>query len=91
MNKIIEFKSLPGKMIFVKYIDGMDGEISLEKLAKRNHLSELSKIDIVENIILDEKSGDLIINGNITLCKNAMYGILELKKQMARLGIRLDA
>jgi len=90
MRKIIEFKALPDKKIFVKYSDGMEGKISLEKISTRDEFAELRNGDIVEDIHIDEKSGDIIINGNIELCKNAMHGILDLRKQMAGLGLAMD-
>jgi len=87
MRKIIEVKTLPNKKLFIKYSNGMDGKISLEKLTTREQFAELQKIDVFEDVVIDEKSGDVIVNGNIELCKNAIYGILDLKKQMASLGL----
>lgn len=90
MRKIVELKTLPEKKIFVKYSNGMEGKISLEKLSTREQFAELREVDIIEDAQIDEESGDVILNGNIELCKNAMYGILDLKKQMANLGLSLD-
>jgi len=90
MRKIIEVKTLPNKKLFVKYSNGMEGKISLEKLTTREQYEELKSIDVFEDVVIDEKSGDIIVNGNIELCKNAMYGILDLKKQMAGIGLSMD-
>ena len=90
MRKIIEFKTLPNKKIFVKYSNGMEGNISLEKLVKREEFEALANTDKFKDVRLDESSGDIIVNGNIELCKNAMYGILDLRKQMANLGLPMD-
>ena len=90
MRKIIDVKSLSDKKIFVKYSDGMEGKISLEKLTTREQYENLQDVDIFTDLKVDETSGDIIINGNIELCKNAIYGILELKKQMAGLGLSMD-
>ncbi len=90
MRKIIEVKTLPNKKLFIKYSNGMDGKISLEKLTTREQFAELQKIDVFEDVVIDEKSGDIIVNGNIELCKNALYGIFDLKKQMADLGLPMD-
>jgi hypothetical protein len=90
MRRITELKTLPGKKIFVKYSNGMEGIISLEGLSKREQFAELRSVDVLEDVIIDEKSGDIIVNGKIELCKNAMYGILDLKKQMAGLGLSMD-
>jgi hypothetical protein len=90
MNKIIEVKTLQNKKLFVKYSDGLEGQISLDKLTTREQYSDLQNINHFEDVKIDEKSGDVIINGNIELCKNAMYGILDLKRQMAGLGLNMD-
>lgn len=90
MKKIIEIKALPEKKIFIKYSDGMEGIISLEKMVTREQFADLRETDIFIDIHIDEKSGDIIVNGNIELCKNAIYGILDLKKQMAGLGLSMD-
>ena len=90
MRKIIDVKSLSDKKIFVKYSDGMEGKISLEKLTTREQYENLQGVDVFSDLKVDETSGDIIINGNIELCKNAIYGILELKKQMAGLGLSMD-
>jgi len=90
MRKIVEVNSLPDKKLFVKYSNGMEGKISLEKLTTREQFAELQSVDVFTDVKIDEKSGDIIVNGNIELCKNAMYGILELKKQMANLGLSMD-
>ncbi len=90
MKKIIEVKTLPKKILFVKYSNGMEGKISLEKLTTREQYEELQSVDVFTDVKIDENSGDVIVNGNIELCKNAMYGILDLKKQMASLGLSMD-
>ena len=90
MRKIVDVKTLPNKILFVKYSNGMEGKISLEKLTTREQFAELQNIDVFTDVKIDEKSGDVIVNGNIELCKNAMYGILDLKKQMASLGLSMD-
>jgi len=87
MRKIIEAKALPDKIIYAKYSNGMEGKVSLKKLTTREQYEELERIDVFEDVIIDEKSGDIIVNGNIELCKNALYGILDLKKQMSNLGL----
>jgi len=90
MRKIIEAKALPNKLIYAKYSNGMEGKVSLKKLTTREQYAELQSIDVFTDVQIDEKSGDIIVNGNIELCKNALYGILDLKKQMAGLGLSMD-
>ena len=90
MRKIIEVKSLSDKKLFIKYSDGMEGKISLEKMTTREQFEDLQDVDVFTDVKIDEKSGDIILNGNIEICKNATYGILELKKQMASLGLSME-
>ncbi len=90
MRKITEVKTLPDKKLYIKYSNGMEGKISLEKLTTREQYAELQSVDVFTDVKIDEKSGDVIVNGNIELCKNAMYGILDLKRQMAGLGLSMD-
>lgn len=89
MRKITEVKSLPKKMFFIKYSNGMEGKISLEKLTTREQFEKFKDVDVFEDVVIDENTGDIIVNGDIELCKNAIYGILDLKKQMANLGLSM--
>ena len=90
MRNIVEVKSLPGKKIFVKYSDGMEGILSIVKLAEREEYKALRSIDKFEDAYIHTDTGDIIINGNIELCKNATYDILNLKKQMEALGLFIE-
>jgi len=89
MKKIAEVKTLPEKKIFIKYSNGMEGVISLQKMITRDEFTKLKDIDVFENVRISENSGNIIINDKIELCKNAVYGILDLKKQMASIGLKM--
>lgn len=76
------------KNLFVEYDDGMKGIISIDDiLAHKDYADIKEEIDLKNVSIADD--GDLIIDGKIKLCKNATYGIIELKDQMKRLGLEL--
>lgn len=90
MRKIVEVKPLPDKKLFVKYSNGMEGVLNLVKLAEREEYKALKDIDKFDDAYVHPETGDIIINGNIELCKNATYDILNLKKQMEALGLFLD-
>ncbi|MEN8194356.1 MAG: hypothetical protein ABFS12_16160 [Bacteroidota bacterium] len=90
MRKVIEVKPLPNKQLFVKYSNGMEGILNLEKLSEREEYKHLRSIDKFDNIKIHPTTGDMILNDNIELCKNATYDILNLKKQMEALGINID-
>ena len=87
MPKLTDVKALDNKRLYVKYSNGLEGEISLNSLMKREEYSALQNIDKFEDVYIDSVSGDIIINNKIELCKNAVYGILDLKKQMERIGL----
>ena len=90
MRKIIETKPLPDRKLFVKYSNGMEGVLNLAKLSEREEYKSLRSIDKFEDAYMNSDTGDIIINGNIELCKNAIYDILNLKKQMEALGLFID-
>ena len=90
MRKVIEAKPLPDKKLFIKYSDGMEGVLNLVKLAERDEYKSLREIDKFDDVYINSDTGDIIINGNIELCKNATYDILNLKKQMEALGLFID-
>lgn len=90
MNKIIEVKILPDKKIFVKYSDDLEGVLDLSKLSEQENYKEFASMNEFENVVINDKTGDLIINGKIEICKNATYEILKLRAQMKSFGINLD-
>ena len=90
MRKIVEVKPLPDKKLFVKYSDGLEGILNLVKLSERDEYKALREIDKFQDAYVHTETGDIIVNGNIELCKNATYDILNLKKQMEALGLFID-
>lgn len=90
MNKIIEVKLLPRNKLFVKYSDNVKGEIDLTKISFNNVQKEIANSEQLESVRIEDKSGDIVINGDIELCKNATYEILKLRAQMRSFGIDLD-
>ena len=67
----------------------VEGVIDLSKSVLKNS-QEIKSIQNIESIRISEKTGDILINDNIELCKNATYEILKLKAQMKSFGINLD-
>ena len=90
MNKIIEVKLLPRNKLFVKYSDNVKGEIDLTKISFNNVQKEIANSEQLESVRIEDKSGDIVINGEIELCKNATYEILKLRAQIRSFGIDLD-
>lgn len=66
--------------IYVKYSDGLDGNISLTKSLNK-------KINQSTNIVIHKDSKNIIID-DVELCKDAIYKQLHLKNLASKL--RLD-
>ncbi len=90
MNKIIKLKLLPDRKLFVKYSDNVEGVIDLSKTSNKKVHKELASSMELKKVKIDDKSGDIVINEEIELCKNATYGILKLRAQIKSFGINLD-
>lgn len=82
MYNPITVKILADNLIYVKFADNTEGEISLEKVIK-NNLSGSS------NIYIHPESKNIII-ADVELCKNAIYRQLQLKNQLKRMKIDID-
>jgi hypothetical protein len=74
----------------VKYSDGLEGTLSLKKLLARKEFEKLGKKSLEGELQIDPESGDVILFGEIKLCKVAMHEMLRLKKQMEKIGIFLN-
>ena len=66
--------------IFVKYSDGLEGIFNCKKLLKKKEYKELMDIENFNQVYIDEKTKDICWNEDLTMCKNALYRILELQK-----------
>ena len=83
----VETKIIGDCTIAIKYSDGLHGELEVSKILKK----ENSKISKICSVLIDQKTKDIILNEEITLCKNALHNILVLKKQMNALGLDVES
>ena len=91
MIKPVEVKAIEKYKLFVKYSDGVEGEISLSHLKADQNYSFLDDWEFFSNqVCIDERTNDIIWKGKPGLCKNAIYKQLELKCLMRRLKIDLE-
>lgn len=86
----ITVKPLGNKKLYIKYSNGIEGIIGIEKLLKREEYDRISDNFDISKVYIEPKSKDIILDKNIRLCKNAVYEILQLKKQMERIGLVLN-
>ena len=90
MAKPVEVKVVENSRLFVKYSDGISGEISLASLLNDSEHPEFKDPDYLSKVSIDPGSEDPVWPNGISLCKNAIYRQLELKQLMQRLHIDID-
>lgn len=86
----VEVKTIGKLKIFVKYSDGLDGEISLSKHQADPGYKQLLDDNYFKTVKINNKSHDICWDNGITLCKNAVYKQLELKQLAKKLKLNLD-
>ena len=90
MPKLIDVKPLDTLKLYLKYDDGVEGEIKLEHLRKNIFYKDLCDPDYFSKAAIDQKTNDVIWENGVSLCKNAMYKQLQLKQMMKGFHIDLD-
>ena len=90
MPKPEEVKVVDNSRLFVKYSDGISGEISLSTLLRDDEHPEFKDPEYLKQVTIDTKTEDPVWPNGISLCKNAIYRQLELKQLMKRLHIDID-
>lgn len=88
MPKIINVKYSEPRNLFVEYANGVKGTVSVDEVLNHKDYVDIKDTVDVTNVSLAE-DGDILIDGKVRLCRNATYGILELKEQMRKLGLEL--
>ena len=72
MFKPIEIKALPGYRLFVRYPDGVAGEVDLSNLVSKGVFAALADPRAFEQVSLGT-SGEIRWNDQIDLCPDAIY------------------
>ena len=72
MKKAIEVRPLSGYRIWLRYVDGVEGEVDLSHLAGRGVFKVWVDRKVFEDVHVDE-SGAIAWNGDIDLCPDALY------------------
>ena len=72
MKKAIEVKPLSGYRIWLRYDDGVSGEIDLSHLAGRGVFKVWTDRKVFESVHVD-KSGAIAWSKDIDLCPDALY------------------
>jgi len=72
MKKAEEVKPLDGYRIWLRYADGVEGEIDLSDLAGCGVFEAWQDRRVFETVHIDE-SGAIAWEGNLDLCPDALY------------------
>jgi len=72
MKKVIEVRRLSGYRIWLRYADGVTGEVDLSHLAGRGVFKVWSDRKVFEGVRVDQ-SGAIAWGEDIDLCPDALY------------------
>ena len=72
MKKAVEVKALDGYRIWLRFADGVEGEVDLSHLAGRGVFKAWSDRKVFETVQVD-RSGAIVWNEELELCPDALY------------------
>jgi len=72
MKKAVEVKALSGYRIWLRYADGVEGEVDLTHLAGRGVFKAWTDRKVFESVHVDE-SGAIAWDEELDLCPDALY------------------
>ena len=72
MFKLVELKVLQGYRLWLRFTDGVEGEVDLSDLAGRGVFEAWNDRHFFENVHIDE-SGAPVWGNNLDLCPDALY------------------
>lgn len=90
MLKPVEVKVIENSRLYVKYSDGISGEISLANLLNDGEYPEFKDPKYLNRVSIDPESNDPVWPNGASLCKNAIYKQLELKNLMKNIHIDIN-
>ena len=72
MYRPVQIKTLPGYKIWLKYSDGIEGEIDLSHLAGKGVFSLWNDYNAFHNVRIGTH-GEIIWNDQVDVCPDALY------------------
>jgi hypothetical protein len=72
MKKAVEVKALSGHRIWIRFVDGVEGEVDLSHLAGRGVFTAWADCRVFESVHLGT-SGAIAWNEELELCPDALY------------------
>ena len=73
--------------LLVKYSDGLEGEFNCKNLLRHEGFEILIDKNEFAKVYIDEKSKDICWSEDLSMCKNALYRILEVQKLSSSLKL----
>lgn len=90
MPKLVSVEPRDSRKIFLKYDDGVEGQVDLTKTIERNFFDDLNDLKEFSNIYFDENTNELCWPCGVRMCTNALYRQVSLLSLMDRLKISID-
>ena len=87
MPRIIEVKPRENYKLYVKYSDGLEGTINMQKMIKHKEYEALRDPEEFKKVSVDPKTKDIVWECGATMCKVATWNMLKLLSEMRALGI----
>ena len=72
MKKAVEVKALNGHRIWIRFADGVEGEVDLSHLAGRGVFTAWADRKVFESVHVD-RNGAIAWNEELELCPDALY------------------
>ena len=72
MKKAVEVKALDGYRIWLRFADGVEGEVDLSHLAGRGVFKAWTDRKVFERVQVD-RSGAIVWNEELEICPDALY------------------
>ena len=89
MNKLIKVTPKENFVLYLKYSNGTEGEISCADLLKKDEYRNIRNWQDFKQVKIDKNTNDISWPNGVSMCKNAMYRMLELKNLMKSMNIEL--
>lgn len=90
MPKLVSVEPRVSRKIFLKYDDGVEGQVDLTKTIERNVFDDLNDLKEFSKIYFNENTDELCWPCGVRMCTNALYRQVSLLSLMDRLKISID-
>jgi len=87
LNKLIKVEPKENFNLYVKYSDGVSGEIPCVDMLKKDEYSGIREWDSFKEVRIDSETNDITWQNNVSICKNAVYKIIQLKNMLKNFDI----